>query len=256
MMNNDIYNDGSYIEKNKTLHREDSLFKFQHIQKLLEQIPISKKVKVLDVGGGAGEIGRLVCEYFIKKDHEVEFYALDLSSTMLEVQKETNPYIKKAIQKDVMDIDINDFDITLMIDVIEHIPQNKEVAKKLNDISKYIIYNIPTEINLFDKLRDIYMKKSYYKMQTESIGHLHFFSYLDAIQFLKQFYSLKEYFFVDYSYHIMTTQSDDYKTQRDNKLRLAELKISNFLSKFLRIITPYIIQGSLFALVKQKGKNE
>ena len=84
----DIYNDNTYLEKNPTLHTEDSEFKFQNVKKFLDLIVVKKnKIKILDIGGGAGIIGKLVLEYFQKKGNIVTFHSLDLSTQMLKIQK-------------------------------------------------------------------------------------------------------------------------------------------------------------------------
>ena len=45
----DIYNDNSYIEKNPTLHTEDSEFKFQNIKRFLNSIEVkNNKIKIID----------------------------------------------------------------------------------------------------------------------------------------------------------------------------------------------------------------
>ena len=38
----DIYNDNSYLEKNPTLHTEDSEFKFQNVKKFLDLVVVKK----------------------------------------------------------------------------------------------------------------------------------------------------------------------------------------------------------------------
>lgn len=256
-MSDNIYSDGSYIEQNKTLHIEDSLHKFKFIKELIDCIIFSKKnIKVLDVGGGAGLVGKYVCEYLISLDYNIEFFALDLSLEMLEIQKKNNSNIKEIYNLAIEKINKNDFDLVLMIDVIEHIPEHTFVASHLNKISKNIIYNIPLEINVFDFLRNKYMKNNYYKMQTETIGHIHFFSYQSAIRFIKKYHMIKKYIFVDYASHILKNDSVEYNIQKSNKLRRLELKTSHFIVKYFKVLAPYLIQGSLFAIVERKnGKN-
>ncbi|WP_298749264.1 class I SAM-dependent methyltransferase [uncultured Arcobacter sp.] len=253
MIKEDIYNDGTYIDNNKTLHIEDSEYKFSSIKLLLESVKFKENttVKLLDVGGGAGIIGKFVCEYFIEKGISVEFYALDLSKEMLLVQEKNNPYIKKIINQNILDISEKDFDIIFMIDVIEHIPNYQDVAKKISKISKYSIYNIPLEVNLFDKLRNIYFKGQYYKEQERTIGHIHFFSYLSALNLMKKYYQPVKWFFPDQSSHILNTDSIEYRQQKANSLRALELKISKKIYKYVNFLSPFLIQGSLFVLNKK-----
>ena len=118
----DIYNDNSYLEKNPTLHTEDSEFKFQNVKKFLDLVVVKKnKIKILDIGGGAGIIGKLVLEYFQKKGNLVTFHSLDLSTQMLKIQKKNNPQIKKIINCSIEECTEKNYNLILMIDVIEHI---------------------------------------------------------------------------------------------------------------------------------------
>jgi 2-polyprenyl-3-methyl-5-hydroxy-6-metoxy-1,4-benzoquinol methylase len=150
----EIYNNNQYISNNPNLHTEDSLFKFNNLKKYLEKIEIfDNKIKILDVGGGAGILGKYVVTYFEDKNVIVKIDALDLSFEMLNIQKLNNPNISNRYNCSIEDFSESNYDLTLMIDVIEHIPNNVLAAEKLNRISKYIIYNIPIEFNFFDLLK-------------------------------------------------------------------------------------------------------
>ena len=82
----DIYNNNSYLEKNPTLHTEDSEFKFENIKRFLSSIVVKyNRIKILDIGGGAGIIGKLVLEFFLDSGNIVTFHYLDLSKEMLKV---------------------------------------------------------------------------------------------------------------------------------------------------------------------------
>ena len=126
----DIYNDNTYLEYNPTIHIEDSEFKFNNIIKFLEKIKIQdKKIKILDIGGGAGIIGKMVMEFFLVRGINVIFDCLDLSAEMLKIQKENNPKINKLLNCSLEDCREKDYDLILMIDVIEHIPKKKLSSK-------------------------------------------------------------------------------------------------------------------------------
>lgn len=48
-----IYQDGTYLEKNPSLHEEDSEYKFAYIRELLQDVrPEGGRFRVLDIGGG------------------------------------------------------------------------------------------------------------------------------------------------------------------------------------------------------------
>jgi 2-polyprenyl-3-methyl-5-hydroxy-6-metoxy-1,4-benzoquinol methylase len=172
----DIYKDNSYIEKNPTLHSEDSEFKFQNIKRFLSSVKVkNKRIKILDIGGGAGIIGKLVLDYFLENRIVVTFHSLDLSTQMLKIQSKNNPQINKLVNCSIDECPESNYDLVLMIDVIEHIEEKEYSAKNLNKLGKNIIYNIPIEINFFDILKYLKSNFRYYKRQKVRWGHIHFF---------------------------------------------------------------------------------
>lgn len=252
MIMRDLYTDGTYIKQNPTLHVEDSEYKFFYIKQLLDEIkPKNNHIKILDIGGGAGIIGLKVCEYFLKMGTEISFYALDLSKEMLEIQRKNNPYICEIINEPLESLDSNQhFDLILMIDVIEHIPDKDKIANQINNISEYVVYNIPIEINLVDLMRNI--KGNYYKGQTATIGHIHFFSFRSLKKFISKHHQTLKWLFPAYHTHILTTECSNYSKQRSSTFRLLELKVCRFIYNNFKIIAPYLITGSLFLLAKKR----
>ena len=113
----DIYNDDSYIEKNPTLHTEDSEFKFQNIKRFLNSVEVkNNRIKILDIGGGAGIIGKLVLDYFLENRIVVTFHSLDLSTQMLKIQLKNNPQINKLINCSIDECPESNYDLVLMIE--------------------------------------------------------------------------------------------------------------------------------------------
>lgn len=250
-IDNDIYNNNSYIDHNPGLHEEDSEYKFQQFAKYLDSVEIiSNKIKILDIGGGAGILGNMVAEYFVNKGVEVDFAALDLSAQMLNVQKQNNKHIRMAWNLTIDQCPENDFDLALMIDVIEHIPDKDSAAAGLNGLSRYVIYNIPIQINLLDKLRNILNGFRYYIEQERILGHVHFFTFSSAISFLKRHHTVISALFQPYCFMMLSSLHPNYIEMRKSRLRLNEIKLSVWISKNFKKVSPWVVQGSVFALVK------
>ena len=253
----DIYNDNSYIINNPTLHSEDSEFKFNNVLRFLNLIEIKEnKIKILDVGGGAGLIGKRVMKYYAKKDIIVTLHSLDLSFKMLKIQKQNNPKIKKLSNCSIAECKESNYDLVLMIDVIEHIPNKNISAKTLNRLSKNIIYNIPIEINLFDYVKNISLLFRYYKNQRKTLGHIHFFSFKSANEFLKKHHTISESYFNPYCFYFRDSDFRDYVDLRKNILRKIEINISCWIDSKMGRFSKYLIQGSSYSLVKTKNHKE
>jgi len=249
----DIYNDNTYISNNPNLHREDSDFKFDQIARLFEVYPLPEtKVKILDVGGGAGDLGYKVAEYFVSQGLSVEFVALDLSSEMLSVQAKCNPHIDRTLNCSIQDCPEDGFDIVLMIDVIEHVPEKDAVARRLNEISKFIVYNIPIEINAVDLIRNVKMGGRLYAEQTRSIGHVHFFSFAKAKRFIDKHHLSVERFFRPYYDLMLESQAPQYVEVRKSRYRRTELKFSRWVDNNMPWLSSRLLQGSMYALVAAK----
>jgi SAM-dependent methyltransferase len=250
-----IYRDGTYLRNNPTLHGEDSEYKFAYIQQLLARCAFAgPSVRVLDIGGGSGGIAALVCQHLVNQGLQVECHAFDLSPEMLAQQRANNPYNTLATS-DFGQIRKQRYDLALLIDVIEHIPDNGPVADDVDQIAQHIIYNIPIERNLVDWLRNLYMKRRYYALQTESLGHVHFYSYGGAKRFVRAHHRPIDWIFPDYPSHLLESDFPDYVAQRTNRLRGLELSISRLIYRFLKPLSPWLIQGSLFTLAESKVRS-
>ncbi|WP_165922990.1 class I SAM-dependent methyltransferase [Sulfurirhabdus autotrophica] len=248
-----IYSDGTYIEHNPSLHQEDSAYKMTYLESLLETIEWPKGlIRILDVGGGAGILGWLVCEWFHQHGYTVECWALDLSEEMLALQRAHNPYITETRLGGMEQLGNQDFDLALVIDVIEHVPEHHLFSEALNRRAKYILYNIPIEQNLFDVLRNLYMRGRYYALQTKSLGHVHFFTPGAAKAFVRVHHQLLGTRFSHFAMHLLTTDHPAYKIQLQHRLRYVELKLSAWIRRWLCSLAPWLVQGSLFILARRK----
>jgi ubiquinone/menaquinone biosynthesis C-methylase UbiE len=179
---NNMYASGEYIRLNPTLDVEDTQWKltktFPFIDKWLREIP-STRVKVLDVGGGAGLFLKGVSGYLTAKNIRVEQYALDLSREMLEIQKRNNPDIKEIFEGSIEKTSFEDkkIDLVFMIDVLEHVPDAVKALKELSRISKYVIFKVPLENNLYYNFLNLIKTGGLRRDITEKVGHINFYNF-------------------------------------------------------------------------------
>jgi ubiquinone/menaquinone biosynthesis C-methylase UbiE len=177
-----LYTTGEYVRKNPSMHKQDSPWKLEKIRPLMDVVAarLGSTMTILDVGGGAGEILAGTARY-LRQAHgkEVTKYAIDLTPAMLEEQVKTNPDIKKPMLGDIRHTTLADkeSDVTLMIDVLEHVPDPNAALREIGRTSKYAILKVPLEDNLYDRIYDARRKGALRKLRIEEIGHINVYNY-------------------------------------------------------------------------------
>jgi len=178
----DNFYNGEYFEKNPSLHAEDAELKAKEVLRSFNYLPSTifnkKRISILDVGGGSGLIMSIVKQELSKKSFSIDTLALDISSKMIEIQRQTmgNANFKgyvasvEQIPKGVK------ADVTLMLDVLEHVPNHIKALKELRRVSDYIIFRIPIDnsviLNILDRILSGRIRQYLYKQY----GHCHTFS--------------------------------------------------------------------------------
>lgn len=180
-----LYTNDEYFNKNPTLHEKDSSWKVSKILPLVDKAFISGDIKrqtinLLDVGGGAGIILRDVSSYIENRyGVHVNKYALDLSPKILEIQKKNNPDLLKALNEDICETSLtkDEIDITLMIDVLEHIPNPERALEELKRVSRIVIFKVPLELNFISCMWNFINRGKPRKHEMETIGHINFYTF-------------------------------------------------------------------------------
>jgi len=174
-----LYVTDEYMEKNPSLHEEDSAWKIGKIipalERLMKEMPAREQINLLDVGGGAGVVLSRVSAY-LSSEHglRVNKYALDLSPGMLKVQHERNPDLRRAVNEDITATSFKDkeLDLVLMIDVLEHVPDPVAALKELKRISHYVLFKVPLENNTLFNVRNLARGGRPRQQAIEDIGHI------------------------------------------------------------------------------------
>jgi len=188
----------------------------------------------LDVGGGAGLILNAVSinieeSYGIK----VNKCALDLSPRMLEIQKKTNPDLKKALNEDIRKTSLGnkEIDLTLMIDVLEHVPNPKEALEEVKRISNFVIFKVPLEDNLHFRTFNFVNRGDPRQRRIETIGHINIYNFIKLKnQIEKHTGHVLDFYF--------TNVFDYYQNSEHYKRWGRRGKLVNFVSTYMFRLSP------------------
>lgn len=189
-----IYTTDEYLAMNSSLHEEDSSWKIEKILPLVDKfvLQVNKtEINMLDVGGGAGLILKAVAEYIEERYKiKVNKYFLDLSPGMLNVQKQNNVDFVEAFNETISQTSISNkkIDLVLMIDILEHVPDDIAALKELARISNYVIFKVPLENSLLGEFQKILKGNvDMKKLSEEKYGHVNFYSYFQLMRKIKTY---------------------------------------------------------------------
>ena len=177
-----LYLSGAYLRNNPTLHCEDSAWKAKIICPFLDRFLAqhdAPQLKLLDVGGGAGLLLRMIADYLTHKTgRSVVKCVLEYSTPMLEIQKGNNPDLACARQGSIEKTAFREkeFDLVLLIDVLEHLPDDRQAMREIRRICNYAIIKIPLEDTLHFRLMNKLRRGAPRRHAFESVGHVNCYS--------------------------------------------------------------------------------
>lgn len=180
----DLYTHDGYIAQNPTLHEEDSPWKISLLLPLVDEFMQHagkpQRLVVLDCGGGKGLILKAVASHLQDRfAAQTGKYALDLSPGMLEVQKQMNPDMLKMLQENIghTSLQNKEVDLTMMIDVIEHVNDPAGAMAEIQRFSKYALFKVPLEDNWVPRVRNWARHGKPRREAAAGIGHINYYSF-------------------------------------------------------------------------------
>lgn len=173
----DIYTSGQYLETTKTWHSEDSQWKAGQIKKILDKNLIHP-ISIAEIGCGSGAI---INELSMLPDfHSAIFEGYDISSQAIELAKQLGNKRIEFYQEDLLLADNEKkFDILMVIDVFEHVPDYMGFVEKCKAKAEYKIFHIPLDLHVSSVLRNSFIRGRY------TVGHLHYFTADHALSVLR-----------------------------------------------------------------------
>lgn len=163
-----IYTDGTYLDKNPQWHSERSPWKAKKISSILKKNNIEFNT-IVDAGCGAGEV--LVC---LQKEfgNTKKYTGYEISPQGFGIATEKENESLKFVNEDLLsNKSENNFDIAMAIDVFEHIEDYISFLKNMKTKAHYKIFHIPLDLSVQSVLRSKPIIE-----RRKKVGHIHYFT--------------------------------------------------------------------------------
>jgi hypothetical protein len=178
-----IYRNGQYLAAHPNWHAEDSTWKAAHILQMFRRNRLTPET-VCEIGCGAGEILKQLQE---KMDPECSFRGYEVSPQAFELCKEKENESLHFLLNARLD---TDFDVLLIIDVVEHIEDFFGFLRSISEKGDYKIFHIPLDLSAQGLLQEFPMKVR------RELGHLHYFTKETALESLRECgYQVLDFFY-------------------------------------------------------------
>ena len=143
-------------DEKKYGHKIRKIFINCFLKKVLSEIELGGAVDILDLGCGEG----FPHHYFLERKRELRITGIDLNSDLLEKAKNRNPLVNYFLG-DIYSLKNNKcYDLLLMMEVLEHLINPKEVLLKAREIAPLAIFSVPYEpwFSIFSFFSGKYLK--------------------------------------------------------------------------------------------------
>jgi ubiquinone/menaquinone biosynthesis C-methylase UbiE len=246
-----LYLSDEYIKRYPSLHEENSPWKVSKILPLIDELLYrfdKNEINLLDVGGGAGLILSAVSTY-IEQSYNIKVnkFALDMSPGILEIQKKRNPDLKKALKEDICKTSLasKEVDVTLLIDLLEHVSNPTEALKEVGRISKFAIFKVPLECSPFCGVLN-FITWGATKSARELIGHINVYNFYKLMHQIEK----NTGYVMDFSF----TNMFDYFLASEYCKRNLRRKLVNSIAECVFRLSPklcsFIFEDFVIILVK------
>ena len=181
------YTVGDYQAQNPEWHRSDSVWKAKQILRMLKKHQLAPQ-SVVEVGCGAGEILKHLQKHL---DDECHFWGYEISpQAYVLCQEHANERLQFILGDFLQEAD-REFDVLLLIDLLEHLEDYFLFLRQIRSRSKYKLIHFPLELSVQNLIR-----MGPILLNRQRVGHLHTFCKETALQTLRDV----DYEIIDFCY--------------------------------------------------------
>jgi SAM-dependent methyltransferase len=171
----DIYRSGDYLRANKDWHESDAGFKANHVAEIIEENGILTR-RVVEIGCGSGAVLSQLSHLLAP---ETLFFGFDIAPDAIEIARKFEAERVHFELGDFAEIADASYDLMLILDVFEHVPDYLGFLHKALRKANHFIFHIPLDMHVQGLLRDVQISAR------NDLGHLHYFSKATALRTLE-----------------------------------------------------------------------
>jgi SAM-dependent methyltransferase len=171
-----IYDDGTYLDRNPSWHAEDAGWKAAQIMAMVRRHGLTPR-SVGEIGCGSGE---LLVHLSESLGIGVELHGYDVAIDAYEIARPKSRRNLVFHHGDGIEDSAADFDLVLVIDVLEHVDDYLGFARRVAKLGSDKIFHIPLEVSVQTVMRATPLRAS-----RERWGHVHFFTEETAVATLE-----------------------------------------------------------------------
>ena len=167
------YTDGGYLEHAPDWHSGDAEWKAGKVLEMIERHRL-QPATVCDVGCGAGEV---LARLRSRMSPVTRFSGFDISPQAIGLARSRESANLRFFQRDFASDTSEVFDLVLLLDVFEHVPDYLGFLSQLRARARHFIFHIPLDLHAQSVLR----RSRYMLAMRREFGHLHYFTLETAL---------------------------------------------------------------------------
>ncbi len=180
------YETEEYSKANPDWHEEDGAWKAAQILRMLERHDLPQG-RIVDVGCGTGRILR---ELRSNLPEGVSFTGYDIAPLAIERARRHACERLNFHNADFLDRQHDPYDLLLLMDVFEHVPDYLGFLERLRPHAGHFIFHVPLDMNI------LHVALNHQVRAREQAGHLHYFTKDTALMTLEDAgYSITDWFY-------------------------------------------------------------